>query len=404
MKACTALPWSSAKFAQQKCWRARWKQIKRCSSTNTNNTNSTERRRNNASPIVSETTSPSFDIDQDNKTIDTAVGRLPLSPIMDPSYWDATTRHQAPKAKMGKATNSVERQFRKNPFARALATPVRQCTGSKTRLPSFFLQDFNLITHPETGQPWWVPRSLAWDETAESQQEETPSDEQDNTETELGKSDAFGETPSATQSLNIQPSHTKPYGPSAYVLARRDLLTAIGAKNSGYEHLPRRLFGGSSSRYVVFASKAVWRRDMSSVILDRMRQDIVKDLLYLSRLCTEDSRYYIVKCHGWDDIQYKHQGAVLWLGDTAKSDETTQPKVQPGLFATYDIRKENATTVVAVHNIPMLLGTTAAAEVREKSTLLEDGFLFMLAGRRTTNLQMKLWRLQGYLADYRESP
>jgi hypothetical protein len=58
----------------------------------------------------------SFNVDQDNKTITTAVGDLPLSPIMDPSYWEATTRHQAPKAKEGKAQNSVERQFRKNPF------------------------------------------------------------------------------------------------------------------------------------------------------------------------------------------------------------------------------------------------------------------------------------------------
>ncbi|KAI1352569.1 hypothetical protein F5Y01DRAFT_279760 [Xylaria sp. FL0043] len=408
MKACTALPWSSARIAQQRCWRAGWKQTKRCSSTNAKNTDSTERRRNTASPIVPETTtSPSFDVDQEKKTIETAIGHLPLSPIMDPSYWDATTRHQAPKAKRGKATNSVERQFRKNPFARALATPIRQCTASRTRLPSFFLQDFNLIAHPETGQPWWVPHNLAWNENeneneASEPQQEITSDEQDNAKSEGTKSEVSKEIPRPKGSTNVQPYHIKPYGPSAYVLARQDLLSAFTVKNSGYENQPKRLFGGSSSRYADLASKAIWRQDMDSLILDRIRRDIVGNLLYLSRLCTEDSRYYIVKCYGWDDIQYKHQGAVLWLGDTAESDEATQFKAQPGPFATYDICKENVTSTVAVHNIPMLLGTPAVAEIRGKSTILGDGFLFMLAGRRTTELQMKLWRLQGYLADYTE--
>ena len=47
---------------------------------------------------------------------------------MDPSYWEATTRHQAPKAKQGKATNSVERQFRKNPFGEYSLAPLAPFT------------------------------------------------------------------------------------------------------------------------------------------------------------------------------------------------------------------------------------------------------------------------------------
>ncbi|KAI1418978.1 hypothetical protein F5Y12DRAFT_780371 [Xylaria sp. FL1777] len=384
MKACTALPWSSPGFPQAKCWRTHFKQIKRCSSTG--------RRRSNASPIVSESTPQKLDVDQDNKTITTAVGHLPLSPIMDPSYWDATTRHQTPKSKRSKATNSVERQFRKNPFAQALATPIRQCTASHIRLPSFFLQDFNLITHPETGTPWWVPCSLTWDKPAGSQQVDLTSDEQANSGTERESSDLS------------EPNQAKPYGPSAYVLARQGLISAFTLKRSGFENHTKRLFGASSSRYTIFSHQAVWRQDMDSAILQQMRQDIVKDLLYLSGLCTEDTRHYIVKCHGWDDVQYKHQGAILWFGVTSECDEAIKPKMQPGPFATYDISDDRAPTSVAVHNIPMLLGTTAVAEVKEKSTLLGDGFLFMLAGRRTTNLQLKLWRLQCYLAEYKVSP
>ncbi|KAI0904851.1 hypothetical protein F4823DRAFT_628298 [Ustulina deusta] len=320
---------------------------------------------------------------------------------MDPSYWAATTRHQTPKAKKSKATNSVERQFRRNPFAYALATPIRQCTASHIRLPSSFLQGFGLIAHPETRQPWWVPRSLALDRSSESQEIDMASDEQTNSETEQGKPDVPEEIPEAKAPTAIQSNDTKLYGPSAYVLARQDLISAFATKRSGYEQVPKRLFGGSSSRYTMFARNAIWRQDMDSLILDRMRQQIVKDLLYLSQLCTEDSRHYIVKYHGWDDLPYNQQGAVLWFGATSECDEATKPKVQPGPFATYTRSNDRITTSVAVHNIPMLLGTTAAAEVREKSAIFGDGFLFMLAGARTTNLQVKFWRLQGYLANNR---
>ncbi|KAK5627145.1 hypothetical protein RRF57_002860 [Xylaria bambusicola] len=367
---------------------------KRCSST--------ERRRNNASPIISETTvsSPEFEIDQDNKTVATAVGHLPLSPIMDPSYWDAVTRHQAPKAKVGKATNSVERQFRKNPFAAALATPLRQCTASRTRLPSFFLQDFNLIAHPKTSQPWWVPRSLAWDRPVETQQADAASDEPVNAVSEQEQSAISKGIPQPKLPESTQTTSVKPYGPSAYALARRDLISSFTVKKSGFDKQYKRLFGGSSSRYTRFGYQAVWRQDMDSVILERMRQGIVEDLLYLSRLCSEDSRHYIVKCYSWDDIKNKHQGAVLWFGGSSKDDESTVSKVQPGPFATYDIAGENSTTSMAVHNMPMLLGNAAAAGVRDESAILRDGFLFMLAGRRTKDLQLKLWKLQGYLASY----
>ncbi|KAI1117255.1 hypothetical protein F5Y14DRAFT_403748 [Nemania sp. NC0429] len=407
MKACAALPWRRVGTGPRKGRLPQWKHLYRHSSS--------ERRRNDASPIVPESaaTHARLDIDTDNKTIATAVGRLPLSPVMDPSYWEATTRHQRPKAKQGKAQNSVERQFRKNPFAMALATPIRQCTASRTRLPSFFLQDFNLISHPETGQPWWVPRSLLQDQTPNSQQASTPGDESSTKAQELDEQQADvgpgpkgsvapEEDPSMETAAGDESGDANPYGPAAYVLARQDLIASFMERTSGYHLFSKRLFGGSSSRYAKFAPQAVWREDMDSFLLHQMREGIIKDLIYLSRLCTESSRYYIVKCYGWDDMQYKHEGAVLWFGDADEPNKVASAKVQPGLFSIYNITNDTKTASVAVHNIPMLLGAEGLAKVRQDATILADGSLFMLAGRRTAGLQMKLWRLQGYLADYRD--
>lgn len=250
-----------------------------------------------------------------------------------------------------------------------------------------------------------MPRSVLQDQTPESQQESATGDESSTKTHEFGKEQA---DVSASPEGPVSPeeearSDTNPYGPAAYILARQDLILATMERTSGYYQLSRRLFGGSSSRYAKFASQAVWRGDMSSFILHQMREDIIEDLIYLSRLCTEKSRYYIVKCYGWSDVQYKQQGAILWFEGADEPDKAAISKVQPGLFAIYNISKDSVTTSVAVHNIPMLLGTEGADRVRQKAPILADGSLFMLAGRRTANLQLKLWRLQGYLADYRDS-
>ncbi|TRX96118.1 hypothetical protein FHL15_002842 [Xylaria flabelliformis] len=411
MKACTTLPWSSARIGQPRYRLLAYTQFNRRSST--------ERPQNYASPIVHDDTAaathPSFDIDQENKTIATAVGLLPLSPVMDPSYWEATMRHQVPKQRKGKAQNSVERQFRKSPYAQALATPVRRCPASQTRLPSFFLQDFNFIAHPETGQPWWVPRSLAGEQPDDSQQVDTTTDELSTNAEEFhdeqsgsgidgGEPDASEEDPSVGTPAAVQSEAAKPYGPSVFLLARQDLLSALSKEGVGFKNLTKRLLAGSSSRYNKLAGKAVWREDMDSFILNRMRHGIVENLLYLSRLCIEDSRYYIVKCHGWSDVQYKHKGSLLWFGDPPKASDAGESGAQPGPFATYDITNEGTSTSVAVHNMAMLLGTEVAANVREEAAVFADGSLFMLAGRRTTNLQLKLWKLQGYLFDYKKLP
>ncbi|RYP70664.1 hypothetical protein DL769_004910 [Monosporascus sp. CRB-8-3] len=329
-----------------------------------------------------------FNVDPVNKKIETAVGDLPLSPVMDPSFWEARQRYQTPKAKPGKAQNSVERQFR--------------------RLPKFFLQDFNLIQHPETGAPWWVPRSLMRHEShvVERLDEEGISEAiQKETEAAAGAEKDTTPTPESEEgddaSIVADTDSGKggrPYGPSAYALARKDLFAAFKTEGSGFMNSHKRLFGGSSSRYRIFGSRAVWREDMDTYILDLMQREVVDHLLYLARLCAEQGRYYVVRCYGWDDVQHKHKGALLWF------QSETQGGTPPGPFATLDthtrnLHGENNPVTVAVHNMPMLLGDEQAARLKSEARVFGEGSIFMLAGRRTTDLQANLWRLQGLMRD-----
>ncbi|KAI1451856.1 hypothetical protein F4805DRAFT_69588 [Annulohypoxylon moriforme] len=354
-----------------------------------------------------------FKVDPENKTVETAAGDLPLSPIMDPTYWEATRRHQVPKARPGKPQNSVERQLRANAFAKALATPVRRCVISRVRLPSFFLQDFNIVSHPETGNPWLIPVSLIPDEAAT---EEQP-DAEKILEVESGEGTQENKEISEnieSKSQNLEDNSTSAttseregiHGPASYALARQDLLSAFANKKSSLSGGPKRL-AGSSPRYRGLDKNIVWRKDMDTYIRDLMRQGIVSELLYLSGLCAEQGRHYIVKCYGWDDVQYKHKGSVIWFGDPVESASSDQAGNEPGPFATFDIQRTTFqggpyTESVAVHNMPMLLGSEHASRLKEEAQSLRDGSIFMLAGRRTVNIQLKLWKLQGYLAGYED--
>ncbi|KAI0471003.1 hypothetical protein GGR56DRAFT_125113 [Xylariaceae sp. FL0804] len=418
---------------------------------------STERRRNAAAPNLAEQDDSSLDeffkVDPENKTIATAVGDLPLSPVMDPSFWDATLRHQKTKPSGGQAQNLFEREFRANPFAQALATPVRKCNVTDAHVPKFFLQDFGLVLNPETRSPWWVPRSLVSDgrPVAEEPEPESIQDalqaqvaadaredaekaeeaqagvvkQQEDPRPGVGQSSLDdGEVAEPTRdnstsdALSGRRALKEHYGPSAYVLARREIIRAFvhdiasdGGAGSGLSGWNRRLFGGLSSRHAVAGPRAVWRQDMDEAVLRLMRRAVADQLLYLARLCADGTRFYLVRCHGWDDVRFKIKGAVLWFG---KPEEARSEEEQPGQFATFDVpvsgsdtgsgsgeeQPSPTMTSVLVHNMPWLLGPELAARVKAEAAVLREGDIFMLARRRTAGMQQQLWALQGYLADY----
>ena len=130
-----------------------------------------------------------------------------------------------------------------------------------------------------------------------------------------------------------------------------------------------------------------------------MRRHVVDDLLYLSRLCAEDKRHYITRCFGWGDVKFKHKGSVLWFDEPVEDGKPAGDK--PSYFATIDVGDEVAMTTIAIHNVALLLGDEYAAKVRSEAAVLGEGSIFMLAGRRTVEVQMKLWKLHCFLADYK---
>lgn len=185
-------------------------------------------------------------------------------------------------------------------------------------------------------------------------------------------------------------------------------------------------------------------------MLDLMRQRIVEGLKYL---CGR-KRGYLTGCPDWEYAKGCRQvGAFLWLrprdGETvlavdegmgqangqeeemaigqeektaavevegtlvAQEDEaavgegqqTMQGRsstVAPGEFATLDMDRVKKSKV-PVHNLQLLLGDTYIKDLRRHLPQIFDYEVVALKDRRATiDVQLRLWKLQGYLAEHKQ--
>jgi len=303
---------------------------------------------------------------------------LPISPLMDPTFLAARQRHSKPKSPPSKTPTLFQQQLAKNPYALALATPLRMCSMTKVALPRYFLQDFNPIAHPETGVPWYLPRSLTSPRTVAGR-EENP---QESKGEEMGVGDELKED-----------SGTATIGPKVYTLARKELLRQMKTGSPHKRFPSERLRKYKESNEVI--GKAQWRQDMDDFILELMRRRVVESLVHLGGL----KRGYLVGCDSWEDAMAKPQvGVLLWTGGIGEQNVDEPPE-----FATLFKTKERQRKV-PVHNLQRLLGQKKLEELKSKFSngLFGRELLAVKHKNATIALQLKLWKLQGYLAEYRE--
>ncbi|KAF2838501.1 hypothetical protein M501DRAFT_992480 [Patellaria atrata CBS 101060] len=87
--------------------------------------------------------------------------QLLLPPLLDPVVIEAKERHTSSKRPANtKEFAPFQHKLYQNAYAHALATPIRNCSVSSARLPSFFLLDLHVYNHPGTGDPWVAPLAL----------------------------------------------------------------------------------------------------------------------------------------------------------------------------------------------------------------------------------------------------
>lgn len=308
-----------------------------------------------------------------------------VSPLMNLAFLQARQKHQAPKHRPSKLHSKLQQELAKNPFALALSTPVRICGLTRTSLPKYFLQDFKILAHPETGDPCFLPTSL----TRKGKRLDRSGDD-------LG---TIGGTTGYTLSSKIALSSMQSPVGGYY----RD-------KGGKYQRAHHRLIPASiksvkESMRVVGRLK--WRPDMADFVLKLMRCRIIEHLIDLGNL----KRGYLVGCADWEDAASKPQvAAFLWTG----GDPNTENFSEPGEYSTLDLGMEGGLKggekkrkrKVPVYNLRTLLGREKLVELKQNfgNGMFDRELVALKHKNMTVELQSKFWRLQGYVAEHRRAP
>lgn len=351
--------------------------------------------------------------------LDWAWKNLPVSPLMDPGFTIAREKWQIPKRHSRSKTKTIfQLRLEKNPYAIALATPVRRCQMTKVCLPRFFMQNFGILGHPTTGHPHFIPRGMYTSRGEDSKQIKQiqgwiapeKDDVQPGTDYFEAKASRPTQQPPPLQAQSKEPVET---GPGMYTLSRYPVLAAMLSKHGGFgtdplqNLVPSRLKSRASALAVF--NKAEFRSDMPDFVLELARKRIVQLMIFLHGRRAG----YITAWDNWDDAKHRTQtGAYLWTGEDGSPD--------PPEFATIDVSNNGREKKIPVYNLKVLLGQEKLNELRDqlspalmRARPSEDGsaelkkrgtfdapIIAINHRNHTVHLQVQLWWLQGYCAQH----
>lgn len=280
---------------------------------------------------------------------------------------------------------------------------------TRSRLPRSFLQGFGLVKHPETQALWWIPAGFEKATTTSAVKTSDKAEPQTVNEDETMSSSEPMPTEYGTQidkeisaaadlvdpaAEESSPAKQKDaFRAPAHVLARQDLLMEFLDKKSKH--------GGGQYRFAIIKSmadkvgKATWRPDMHVVVREHLlRRAIVDHLIAVSQMCETGERDWLVTVQAPED-SLKHQNRNCFFRLTGKYTPFDYLEV-PGVLG----------SARPVYHLPELLGQGQFQRLKDavplfsNNSLLREGSLVLLKGKPNVEVNKKLWKLQGFLADY----
>ncbi|KAG5946319.1 hypothetical protein E4U53_006605 [Claviceps sorghi] len=303
-------------------------------------------------------------VDHESKTISTPAGELPISPLFDADWMKARRRQRKDDA--GKPTGRFRKKLANNPYAQALATPIRRCPRTGTSIPRYFLQDFELVKHPSTDALWWAPGPLSFQGL---------------------QTKSISSTCSPSTSPDSPPRNRSPI--TVYALSRKAILDKLGGPNKKHAAVLSAVRTGMAMAPGV--ASAVWREDMGDALLRMMRCHATDALITLSTQRQDQNHQHLQPCK-WEEVgDVQLRGCVLWLRGE------DEPAVQ---VATVKVDGAKYGQTIAVHDLKWLLGESEAHRLRSESQMFQDHNVLVLRQEKNKSmmgLHLLLWRLQGYL-------
>ncbi|KOS18182.1 hypothetical protein ESCO_002849 [Escovopsis weberi] len=365
-------------------------------------------------------------IDADAKTVSTAAGRLPISPLFDPAWMKARRRVQ--KAEPGPRLGRFRLKLANNPFARALVTPLRKCANTGATLPRYFLQDFELVKHPETGKGWWAPGPLSFDfmqptkRPDEAQLDEARLDEARLDEAQAAEAPPAPEMTQAMAAVTAQAQaqegassetagekrpHRAPV--TTYTLSKKAVVGAIGGPNRKFFAMMTGIRTGMAMG--AETRDTVWRPDMGDILLRMMRREAVDALITRTTREHGPEERFVEACARWEDVAgVKLRGCVLWLpgaaggggGDGSRDAVAGSGSGSGRGYATLDVPGAKYGRKMPVYDLGWLLGEEETRRLREAAAVFRDNEILVMKqwpSISAMRLHLLLWRLQGYLVE-----
>ena len=320
-------------------------------------------------------------------------------------------------------------------IAQALATPVRFCKFTNTRVPNYFLLSYGLRRDPRSGNPWLLP------------QLELPPNSQTQCLAQ-SQCQSPGSTPLAAsialQDDLLPPSSNPVSDAKAVSAAQNPLGPSLNASSSPkpqFENLSALYFNSS---YHVLACvslrtshpgnkllgylisrrwheklnhsilrRVVWRRDMEDFVLEILRAECIDLLIkasYKGKTKDRRAKERLVGCQDYGKIgDQEGVGSVMWMGpqeqssvekaaadqiDCVRETEPSSATQSPPSYATVLYQGKQIT----LYNIRSLLGEEQVRRLRASDELWQVLLVTVQEDKATLKLQMCLWKLMGYLA------
>ncbi|GKU18561.1 unnamed protein product [Fusarium langsethiae] len=309
---------------------------------------------------------------------------------------------------------------------------MRWCKNTNVILPRHFLQDFDLVNHPDptNKEAWYAPGPLAlmnvmpW--SAERPGEENENNNNTQTQEMWPRKDEAPDTTlqreiSANNDESLEGKETKeaedevveepeeenlddgiredshrPGRFVSYALSRKSVIDMIGKNKSSQAKMGAQR-SGMGTYGIPSVARRVFRPDMGDLLLKMMRRQAVDALITRnpSKRDGKDPNKFIMPIANWEEAaQYVAGGAVLYI--------PTEPTEDMNNYATLDVQNANYGGKVAVHDLLFLLGESEVGRLRTEAKEFHDQELLVLKKHRSESMRslfLLLWRLQGYLAE-----
>ncbi|KAJ5965427.1 hypothetical protein N7481_012141 [Penicillium waksmanii] len=302
-------------------------------------------------------------------------------------------------------------ELKRNPWAAALASPVRFCVTTGTRLPRRLMGIYGLIKRPDTNHNYLLPLDLLKDSiqkrSAESEDESLTSESSTSADAKVAP--GRGVSPSIPRGRTFSPSlHMVTLRPLIQA-ATPHLASRLGKRPGIAKLIPYRWkipvgpLGANDLR------DCVWRADMPDYLLRLMRKDIVKRLVNISEKLEADrdiawesldideysDSALETALGGMEPLEHEACGAILLFAAKPEHEAESGP-------ASMTVIHPRTQTTIPVFDLSVLLSENELETLRTSSSAhLESEALFFRpnGGHEDMSLMLYLWKLQRYLAE-----